>query len=1289
MNRRLIPSLSGLLTASFLLLAFAAVPMAQATVTYGGTEGVGATVFEGAGYSSEACSDCHDGVSYVALNSWATVNGYGGSPYACTTAGGAPANYSGKACIVYRINQGEMPTSDDLNSTGKSLITSWQSAGYPQTATAQVSTGAESGVSKYGATLHANVQENGNATNFDFEYGTTVAYGSNTSDQSPAGTGGGGDNKAISAAVSLNCGTTYQYRARTSSGSVTGSNRSLTTSACPAIGGIPDRSVALGTSITEDQSLSYNVSGYVSGTITNPGISYSLTTAPTGMTINSSGVISWPAASVPDAPTSNTNYTVTVRISDGTTTDTDTFVVTVTPVNDAPVIDTSVSPSTGAVEGVQYSYDVTATDVDSTITYSLNAAALSAGMAINSSSGLITWTPVNGGPSSVAVTATASDGTLSDTFSWTVTVTATNDPPTIINFNPPLTGTEDVTWSYQLEVSDIDDDAGTPGNISYTLSCPLCFGGLPSGMSVNTMGLITWRPRESQVADSGTTQFGPIRIQVEDGNEDGSTPTTGNNGIKTFTLTISPVNDAPVIGAISNQTVTEQSSFTLTPSVIDPDDSNDGTNLTWSLLNAPAGMTISNSAGTVGQISYTPGQNVVESSAPYNTLAYRDFAITVQVDDGHENGVTTATHTLNLRVSKPDTDSDLVANYRDNCVSVANTNQANNDGDANGDLCDTDDDNDGISDVAELANLLDPFDASDAAEDLDGDGQTNLQEFLVCVGNGDANCTDITNSLITNGDKTVVATGPYTPVAVSASAHTIENGEPLALDVTVSDDGPFRPGMHVLTWTATHPYTMAVMATTQQIVKVVPLASLNGNVMAHAGDVLDLPVTLSGESPAYPVDIKYEVMGATTSDTGTVTINGPDTIGLISVRPSETVTVTLLEVADPESASLSPARTSTLTVTGDALPPDMTVWASQDNLLGLERRNLMYRDQGAGYIDVFAIDRNGDTLMYDWSGSDPALGIGGESDAQAKFDVSTLSAGQYYDVIVRAFDSRGGAAEQRMQIAVADTAPTLASADTDGDGLSDDDPAEGLNDADGDGISDYLDPLPVPGVLLVQVDGTDDNILSVVQAGAGLGLVAGPYAAAAQGDDVAPAGGARAPASLIVDDTGAVVTDADYAPMGALYDVVMNSSLHVGGTDFFTGATTFQVTYSLLQPLAPQSTWRVFINGGWFTFVPTATDSLWSAPASADGQCPAPEDAGWQAGLVTGYTCVRIVYSDGGPNDSDGMVNASVHATGGAALSQAVVVVATPSSEKGSGSAGVWLLMMLSLLSFRVRRNRK
>jgi len=80
-------------------------------------------------------------------------------------------------------------------------------------------------------------------------------------------------------------------------------------------------------------------------------------------------------------------------------------------------------------------------------------------------------------------------------------------------------------------------------------------------------------------------------------------------------------------------------------------------------------------------------------------------------------------------VADTDTDGDGIADCVDNCPSAANADQRNTDGDAFGDACDDDDDNDGMPDGWEEAYLgLDPL-VDDADGDVDRDGVTNLDEY--------------------------------------------------------------------------------------------------------------------------------------------------------------------------------------------------------------------------------------------------------------------------------------------------------------------------------------------------------------------------------------------------------------------------------------------------------------------------------------------------------------------------------------------------------------------------------
>ncbi len=72
-------------------------------------------------------------------------------------------------------------------------------------------------------------------------------------------------------------------------------------------------------------------------------------------------------------------------------------------------------------------------------------------------------------------------------------------------------------------------------------------------------------------------------------------------------------------------------------------------------------------------------------------------------------------------VCDSDDDNDAVADATDNCRLVANPNQENNDGDAEGDACDSDDDNDAVADATDNCRLV----ANPNQENTDGDGQGN------------------------------------------------------------------------------------------------------------------------------------------------------------------------------------------------------------------------------------------------------------------------------------------------------------------------------------------------------------------------------------------------------------------------------------------------------------------------------------------------------------------------------------------------------------------------------------
>lgn len=128
----------------------------------------------------------------------------------------------------------------------------------------------------------------------------------------------------------------------------------------------------------------------------------------------------------------------------------------------------------------------------------------------------------------------------------------------------------------------------------------------------------------------------------------------------------------------------------------------------FSLTSAPASSLAANSF-TNFQITFAP-----------SATGTRTATIAIGNNDGNENPYT---FTIQGTGAQPitDADSDGVADASDNCPTVANPDQANFDGDSQGDACDSDDDNDGVSDSSDVGPL-------NPNSDSDGDGLSDSQE---------------------------------------------------------------------------------------------------------------------------------------------------------------------------------------------------------------------------------------------------------------------------------------------------------------------------------------------------------------------------------------------------------------------------------------------------------------------------------------------------------------------------------------------------------------------------------
>ncbi len=240
-----------------------------------------------------------------------------------------------------------------------------------------------------------------------------------------------------------------------------------------------------------------------------------------------------------------------------------------------------------SAEGSAVSLALTASDPDgNALTYS--ATGLPGGLAINATSGLICGTPTFTSAGTYSVAATVSDGSLSQsrTFSWTIT--NTNRAPSLTQ-PANQTGATGTAASLSLTASDPDGTA-----VTFTAT------GLPPGLAINaTSGVISGTP----------TQAGTYSVTA--------TATDGSlSQSRTFAWTITSGNRPPVVAQPADQTTAADTDVTLQISASDPD----GTAVAYQATGLPPALTINASTGLISG-------RVIASSAGVHS-------VTVTVSDG-------------------------------------------------------------------------------------------------------------------------------------------------------------------------------------------------------------------------------------------------------------------------------------------------------------------------------------------------------------------------------------------------------------------------------------------------------------------------------------------------------------------------------------------------------------------------------------------------------------------------------------------------------------------------------
>ena len=302
------------------------------------------------------------------------------------------------------------------------------------------------------------------------------------------------------------------------------------------------------------------------------------------------------------------------------------FVLTVTDVNQAPVI--APVGNQGAGESAAVSLSPTFIDPDGdSVTWA--ATGLPASLSINSTTGVISGTTTFADAGVYPVTLTATDNgnpALSDTETFTLTVTDTNRTPVI---SPVTDRTVDEADAVSISPTVTDPDGHS---ITWTAT------GLPSSLSVN--------PATGVV--SGTTTFTEAGVyMVTLMATDNGSPALADT--ETFQLNVVDVNRSPVVAAIADQTVSESSVVAIAPAAIDPD----GHSTTWTASGLPSSLSINPATGAIsGTTTFTDAgvYSVTVTATDNGSPALNDT----------ENFVLTITNTNRAPVVSPVSDRTVV-----------------------------------------------------------------------------------------------------------------------------------------------------------------------------------------------------------------------------------------------------------------------------------------------------------------------------------------------------------------------------------------------------------------------------------------------------------------------------------------------------------------------------------------------------------------------------------------------------------------------------------------------------
>jgi RHS repeat-associated protein len=347
----------------------------------------------------------------------------------------------------------------------------------------------------------------------------------------------------------------------------------------------------------------------------NDILSYSLVNGPSGLTISAQGEVYW-------QPSTSGSYDFVARVSDSRGgTDEQSYTLTVVSRAPTPNLQITSSPTTAAVVGNLFAYDVTATHGEL-----FELVTSPTGMSIAPSRGTVRWVPTKDqlGVQTVKIRVTDVLGNMAEQ-SFVIAVRSSSLVPTISS--APLTeGAMGQTYVYAVAVA---NPSRSP--LTYSLSVA------PSGMQIDAaLGVITWTPNSNQV--------GPTVVSIQVRNA------VGSFSSQTFSIVVSAgaVNRPPVTVSTPSIDAVVGTPYAYTMTSDDPE----GGTVTYAVRSAPNGFLIHPSTGVVTWNPVTAEIGTVAIVLTATDLQGGVAVQSIQIDVRAANRLPTIRSNPNLKVSQ-------------------------------------------------------------------------------------------------------------------------------------------------------------------------------------------------------------------------------------------------------------------------------------------------------------------------------------------------------------------------------------------------------------------------------------------------------------------------------------------------------------------------------------------------------------------------------------------------------------------------------------------------------------